>query len=1096
MAIKHPCKICNKAVGVRHKAIQCDACNLWVHIKCNHICKKTYEHLQNNETKWYCIDCNSKNIPFSKLTDPEFEQLNKGKFINSSSQPLHNNIDNKTLNYLNDMVDHSQDNTCKYYDVDGLNELKLKQSLSSYLHLNISSLPYHFQELESLLASINFNFDIIGITESRILTNKQLSTDINLKNYTIEQSPTLSNKGGALLYISDSLKYKPRTDLNISKDKELESIFIEILNAKENNVIVGCIYRHPSMDANEFNTDFLSPLLQKLSYEKKKIILLGDFNIDLLKHESISTVCDFLDQITTNLFKPCIDKPTRITSNSRTLIDNIFTNDISRKTISGNITHSISDHLAQFMVTDTQLEKSYKNKITFQRDFSNFDQENFILDLLGIEWDKHLETDKNDVNLATNAFLHIVNTLLDRYAPLKKLSSNKIKQKLRQKPWITNGITKSIKVRDKHHKKFIKAKNLESKTQHENQFKTYRNRIVQLARLSKTNYYKQYFLSNKKNLKNMWSGIKDIICLKQKNLGSPQCILQNKIMITEPTKIAEIFNKYFSSIAASIEEKIIPTEKSFKEYLTNPNQRSFFLKPSNEKEVDIILLSLSSNKSIGPASIPTKILKLISKIVAIPISTIVNISFSTGEFPTILKQASVSPIHKSGSKLDFSTYRPISLLSNISKIIEKLMCSRLVSFLEQHKCIYESQYGFRAKHSLNHALTQITEKIRLSMDNNSYTCGIFIDLQKAFDTVNHDILLKKLNHYGVRGTPNRWLHSYLSNRKQFVNINGNKSSMQNITHGVPQGSILGPLLFLIYINDLHAAIEHSQVHLFADDTNLLYTNKSLKKLNMHINHDLKLLVVWLRANKISLNVKKTQLIIFRGKNKKINKHLNFRLSGQKLKQCESLKYLGITIDQHLTWKPHLRKLAEKLSRSIGMLSKIRHYVPFSTLHTLYYALFHSHLSFGSQLWGQNMNDQTTRICKLQNKALRTIHFKDRYEPVDPLFSKSKILKLQDLVFSQNCMLVKSFANNTLPSTFKNFFIKTKDVHQQNTTATRNNQYFQQTVNTQYGALSVKNQSVLAWNSLISKLPNINPEDDPLSTVSRHIKMYLLDQYCN
>ena len=211
--------------------------------------------------------------------------------------------------------------------------------------------------------------------------------------------------------------------------------------------------------------------------------------------------------------------------------------------------------------------------------------------------------------------------------------------------------------------------------------------------------------------------------------------------------------------------------------------------------------------------------------ISIPLSKIFNLSMRTGAHPDCLKLAMVVPIHKKGSKLEVGNYRPISLLSNINKLLEKIIHERTYNFLEKYNCIYKYQYGFRRSHSTNHALIEITEKVRKALDSGKFACGIFVDLQKAFDTVNHDILLNKLEHYGLRGTSKSWFKSYLDNRKQLVSINGVDSETKLMKHGVPQGSVLGPLLFLIYINDLHRAILYSQSYHFADDTHLLNVNE-------------------------------------------------------------------------------------------------------------------------------------------------------------------------------------------------------------------------------------------------------------------------------
>ena len=254
--------------------------------------------------------------------------------------------------------------------------------------------------------------------------------------------------------------------------------------------------------------------------------------------------------------------------------------------------------------------------------------------------------------------------------------------------------------------------------------------------------------------------------------------------------------------------------------------------------------------------------------------------------------------------LQCSNYRPISLLSNINKIYEKIIYKRLYSFLNLHNCIYDLQFGFREYHSTNHALLSLTENIREALDSNSFACGIFIDLQKAFDTVDHTILLQKLHFYGIRGLANNWFKSYLTKRKQFVSIDGFQSEIKSMKFGVPQGSVLGPLLFLIYINDLHSAIRYSLVHHFADDTNLLLKNKSLKQLQKHLNIDLKILQHWLKANKISLNAGKTELILFRHPNKKINYDLKITIDGKRLYPSDYVKYLGTIIDSFLNWRFH------------------------------------------------------------------------------------------------------------------------------------------------------------------------------------------------
>ena len=281
-----------------------------------------------------------------------------------------------------------------------------------------------------------------------------------------------------------------------------------------------------------------------------------------------------------------------------------------------------------------------------------------------------------------------------------------------------------------------------------------------------------------------------------------------------------------------------------------------------------------------------------------------NMSLREGVFPSLLKSASICPIFKKGEKFKCENYRPISLLSNISKIFERVMYNRVEQFLISTNQFYNRQFGFRRNHSTNHALLSIIERIRESTDNNLFTCGVFIDLEKAFDTVNHKILLAKLSHYGIRGNANLWFKSYLANRVQHVNINGNMSNKSTISCGVPQGSILGPLLFLLYINDMQLCVRFSCLFHFADDTNLLLSSNSIKDLRKKMNSDLKLIFEWLCANRLSLNTDKTEFLIFRPPKSNIQR-VTLSLNQKTIFESNKIKYLGLILDNKLNWKYHI-----------------------------------------------------------------------------------------------------------------------------------------------------------------------------------------------
>ena len=730
----------------------------------------------------------------------------------------------------------------------------------------------HFDELTTLVSSLGTDFSVIGLTETKFSSSVEPSINYSLPNYSVIQTPSDSSAGGSLLYVSDRLNFKPRNDLSslMNKSSQLESTFIEIIYNKKKNILIGCIYKHPKMSIDEFNNKHLYPVLRKAHTEKKTLLILGDFNINLLQIDSENSVSSFLDMIGSFALLPQVIYPTRITSNSRTLIDNIFFDSSNVETFSGNLTWHISDHLPQFLFIKN-MHPNKKIKFNLQkRNWNHFKHEDFILDYLEIDWDETLNLEAKDTNLSFEIFLSKMNDLLDKHAQMEKLTRKQFENM--SKPWLTPGIKQSINKRNKYHKLLVSTKDPVMKKIYEETFKIYRNLIVTLTRKSKNNHYSNYFSNNMKNLKKVWSGINDLISSRKNKRNSPSSIYISKTELTsDPSLIANQFNDYFTTVADNLRSKIVFSKHIFTDFLKNCNSKSIFISPTDQKEVASCISSLKLNKS---NSIHPKILTLLLEELSIILAKLINLSFSTGCFPDVLKTAKVIPFFKKDSSLEVSNYRPISLLSNIDKIIEKLMYARVIKFLEQSKSIYSMQFGFRKKHSTIDTLINITEAIRIALDTGKFACGIFVDLQKAFDTVDHNILLRKLDHYGIRGLSNSWFKSYLSNRKQFVSILGFNSIENVIKHGVPQGSVLGPLLFLLYINYLHVAIKNSLVHHFADDTNLLMVDKSLKSLQKKVNFDLKMLNHWLNANKICLNAKKTEYVLFHS-NKNAIRERNF-----------------------------------------------------------------------------------------------------------------------------------------------------------------------------------------------------------------------------
>ena len=1022
-----PCRICLKKISKKQKSLICYICKKCTHFKCNNTNKD-----QTQDDKYFCCtNCLHESIPFSGLNNNEFAAISSSTDLHHSNERTTTPTDyqrhmyNKISTAMNaykinhSMMDESGEDEncppameCKYYSPEEFTTAKfISFKTFSILHYNIHSVQRHIDEFRVVLDMLNFKFDVICLSESLIKT-PQTPININIEGYQNPiGTPTDSAKGGVLIYVKSGIDFKCRNDLKVHKSKELESFFIEIKNQKEKNDIIGVIYRHPCMPGDEFNENHLKDLTDKLSKENKKVYIAGDFNYDLLDVSSHNTTFDFFDTMMSNFLLPTITLPTKINRINNTLIDNIFTNQIHPEMVTGNLTINLSDgHLPSFLMIPRQNQIHLPKKHNmYTRNLKKLDHEKFILDYHDINWDEVIDIENNDPNTAMENFLQTFNKLLDKHTPLKKLSQKQFKQKY--KPWISNEILDKIKKKNNLIKKIVKCKNPEQKESLTSEFKSLKNEVTDLTRSSKKTYYQDYFTKHKNNLPKIWKGIKSIINISTKNHEQPTCIQTGVKTITNLTDISNSFNDYFTSIADEIlRKRQYNGKKSYEDFLPERTQDEFKFEDFSDKEISQIISSLKSGKSYGPNSIPTQILQLLKNDICTPLAKIFNHSFKSGIHPDILKIAETIPIHKKGSRSLVGNYRPISLLSNLNKIFEKLVHTRIYKFLEDGQFLHSRQFGFRKLHSTNHALIDITEKIRNALDNKKHACGVFVDLQKAFDTVNHNILTAKLDHYGIRGFANNWFTSYLEDRSQYVSILGFKSKTKTIKHGVPQGSVLGPLLFLIYINDLHRAIKNSEVYHFADDTNLLNISDSLKTIKKSVNADLKALYSWLIANKISLNCDKTEIIFFHRPGG-IVPDLKIKMNGSRLFPARNIKYLGAYLDETLNGRFHCDTLAKTLNRANGMLSRARHYINSTNLKSLYHAIFSSHLTYSLQVWGQSQNTHNKNIFKLQNRAIRTISFSGYQDDCNPLYTSLNILKLEDHRKLLNCLLVHDSLNN-------------------------------------------------------------------------------------
>ena len=959
----------------------------------------------------------------------------------------------------------------------------------SLLHINSRSINKNFDSIETLLNSLNnFSFSVIGISETWLNSN---SPDIfNIPNYDMIQDDRKTGRGGGVaLYIHCKFKHKIRKDIHI---EGIENIFIEIENKFGKNRIIGTIYRPPNSNMNNF-FESIDEQLEKISRENKTIYLMGDFNIDLshyVETNSSDTTTHlnennnsdkFVNMLSSYALYPSIKIPTRVTPVSSTLIDNIFTNTSEENTNSGVFTYDVSDHLPIFFIS-SQLTFNNVNQGNTNKLRKENTQTVMALneELANEEWNDIFG--EKDVNKAYEIFINKLIYYYNKNIPLVKNKHHNSKIK---NPWITRGILRSIKTRNKLYKSYI------SKPSEHNLkiYKKYRNKLTDIIRTSKKTYYSQKIGTAEGDINATWKIINNLI-----NKNKPQNKIDNLKVdsqpenITDPTEIAHIFNSYFTNIGPDLASKINCNDKHFRAFLSRPNKKSMFLIPTNEHEILNMVESLKSKKSSGYDGINTKLLKQIILNIVSPLEYIFNLSLSTGCCPDLLKIAKVIPIYKKDDSSLVTNYRPISLLPCISKILEKIVYKRLNSFLTSNNILNPSQFGFRKKYSTDFAITKLLDKVIQSLSKKEHVIALFMDLSKAFDTIDHDILLYKLNNYGIRGIVLSWLKSYLSNRQQFVSINNVESSRLNIKCGVPQGSILGPLLFLIYINDIVNSSTVLDFVLFADDTNIVSSHTNLNELIGTINAELTKVSSWFKCNKLSLNISKTHFMHYQIAHTNLELPCNINIDNMPLDNKDHVKFLGLTIDKHLTWNQHVNNISISIAKGMGILHKVKHYLLEHSLLMIYNTLILPYLNYCNIVWGNCHQTKLNHILLLQKKAVRICTNSTYLSHTDPLFHQLKVFKIHDINTLQIALFMFKYNKQLLPPVFNDFFSYNNSIHSY-PTRSRNNIHLSNP-KIVLAHKSLRHHGPDIWNSLSDDVKDITF----LNSFKRRMKELLLLQY--
>ena len=1042
-------------------------------------------------------------LPFSHISNIDFYETIESveNYIKSCLQ------EQNFPKYINSLVpQHSLFNTpCNYYTTQEFsnkypskpdtknNELRL-------LHHNIRSLDAHYGELLALLHSLGNNFDFIALSEIGTINIKERGAQLEKHGYKLEHQPTSLAKGGVGLIYRDDIDLTERTDLKIKSIKTINSeLVVEDLwyetnfSDTKNNYVIGVIYKHPgcTVECLDHFTKQIELNMAKINNENKKCIITGDINIDGLKvnlNTGDNHTNKFFKAVLEQNFIPTITLPTRIFNNQISLIDHIFTNLHTFKqennVITGNIYSGITDHLPNFIIIKTE-HKSTKRDRPMIRIFSDENIKKFQSLIAQESWEEFYTT--KDVNKVVDTFYTIYNKAFYTAFPLKKLSRKRSKDT----KWITTGLKASIHHKDNLYKKSLLKPSVENKLQ----FANFRNLLTTCLRKAEDSYYRELITSGNQNLHKLWNIFGKVINPnknKSKNKIN-KLVYKNKILVDDKD-IANAFNEHFSTVGENLAEKLnniksTPSSSSYRKYLKNENKNpnNFFLFPTNTQEITEEINKLSPKKSAGADNISPKLLIACNNIMTEPIAHIINLSFENATVPDQFKIAKVIPIYKKNDKFIPDNYRPISLLSTLNKIMEKLMYRRIITFLDKHNILYRYQFGFRQNHSTSMALMEIVDCIYNDLEKGKYVTGIFLDMSKAFDTVHHAILIDKLKFYGIRGQALTWFESYLNNRKQFTSVNQTNSKLQTVKYGVPQGSVLGPLLFLLYTNDMvHCTTEENQTRLFADDSNSFISRDTPEELKNSMTIVLKDLFEWCRLNKLTVNIQKTCFTVFKTSRMKIPNFLdNLTIENYTIPRVPSAKYLGVILDENLNWEEHIEHLNKSLTKTGNSFKIIKHQVHPENKHVLYYAYIYSKIQYGIEVYGRAKLTSIKKVQTQQNRSLKILFNKDYFTPTIKLHTDLNLLLVRDIYKLSIAKFVYKQKNQILPEIFNNLFTENYEIHNHNTRQCGKLHVGHQ--KTKLESLKTKHQGTEIWNSIPSTIQNCTTT----KSFSKNVKNLLL-----
>ena len=805
--------------------------------------------------------------------------------------------------------------------------------------------------------------------------------------------------------------------------------------------------------------------MENVLKEEKEIYLMGDINRDLLNSNVNKAWTDYMEPFG---LSQLVSEATRVTNETRTLIDHIYSN-CPENVNSLNVPKiGLSDHFPIFFTRKMHVHPPKTNHHTISyRSFRNFDEAKFIEDIQSVPWDTiKLFDDTDDI---LEAWLDLFLQVVDKHVPIKQ---HRVKHK-NQPQWMSPEILDAMKCRDRY-------KSLGN----EENYKIWRNKVIKLIQNAKKEQYQTFIENNKSNPSSIFKIFREFGAGKgqqrQSNIGP---IKNGNSHIENPTEIANEFNDFFVNVATKLKEDVPnPNHDKLKEFCQSklPPDTKFTIPQIQREKVLRFLSTMDISKATGADMIGPRLLKFAAPYIADEVTYICNHSINNSVFPNKWKEAKVTPVYKNGSHEEVNNYRPISILPVMSKVLEKHVHDSLSEFLGEFDLLHKTQSGFRSQHSCETALVNMIDSWLDAIDKGKMIGVVLVDFKKAFDLVDHNILLDKLSVYGIKGEALRWFNTYLTHRKQQVSVNNCMSDFKQVSYGVPQGSILGPLLFLLFINDLPLYTCNVFTDLYADDTTLYDIQDSMEQLEINLQTTLNNLNVWCRNNGMILNSSKTKVLLVTTTQKRQrlqNENIDLKFNNESLNMISNDKILGVYVDNNLTWSEHIKHLSRKITSSIWLLSKIKKFLSQGHRVQFYKSYIQPHIDFCNIVWGSSSETNKLKIFKLQKRACRVIldyNVDDIHEAMKTL----KIMSIYDRLYIRKAKFMYKVANNITPTYItENFTPRNNDV---NTTILLRSStagcFVPPKPRTEYFKNSLRYSGCLVWNSLPQEVKNAQTQE--------------------